>query len=82
LGGLVKHDVERGYLKASTTTQKSDVFLIAVPTPFKGNEYQPDLKYVESATHMIIPHLEEGNLFIIESTSPVGTTEKMAHLIL
>ncbi len=81
LDGLVKHDVERGYLKASTTTQKSDVFLIAVPTPFKGNNHEPDLKYVESATRMILPHLEEGNLFIIESTSPVGTTEKMAKLI-
>ncbi len=81
LDGLVKHDVERGYLKASTTTAQSDVFLIAVPTPFKGNEHEPDLKYVESATKMILPHLEEGNLFIIESTSPVGTTEKMAKFI-
>ncbi len=81
LDGLVKHDVERGYLTASTTTAKSDVFLIAVPTPFKGTEHEPDLKYVESATRMILPQLEEGNLFIIESTSPVGTTEKMANLI-
>lgn len=81
LDGLVKHDVERGYLKAATTTSKSDVFLIAVPTPFKSNEYEPDLKYVEAATRMIIPNLEDGNLFIIESTSPVGTTEKMANLI-
>lgn len=81
LDGLVKHDVERGYLKASTTTAKSDVFLIAVPTPFKGDEHEPDLKYVESATRMILPQLEAGNLFIIESTSPVGTTEKMATLI-
>ncbi len=81
LDGIVKHDVERGYLTASTTTAKSDVFLIAVPTPFKGNNHEPDLKYVESATYMIIPQLEEGNLFIIESTSPVGTTEKMANLI-
>jgi len=81
LDGLVKHDVERGYLKASITTEKSDVFLIAVPTPFKGNNHEPDLAYVESATRMILPQLEEGNLFIIESTSPVGTTEKMAELI-
>jgi UDP-N-acetyl-D-mannosaminuronic acid dehydrogenase len=81
LDGIVKHDVERGYLKASTSATKSDVFLIAVPTPFKGNDHEPDLKYVESATKMILPHLEEGNLFIIESTSPVGTTEKMTQLI-
>lgn len=81
LDGIVRHDVERGFLKASTKAQKSDVFLIAVPTPFKGNNHEPDLAYVESATHMILPHLEKGNLFIIESTSPVGTTEKMAKLI-
>lgn len=80
LDGIVKHDVERGYLTASTSVQKSDVFLVAVPTPFK-EEHQPDLTYVESATKMIIPYLEEGNLFIVESTSPVGTTEKMANLI-
>jgi len=80
LDGLVRHDVERGFLKASTSPDPADVFLIAVPTPFKG-DHQPDLKYVESATEMIIPQLREGNLFIIESTSPVGTTEKMADLI-
>jgi UDP-N-acetyl-D-mannosaminuronic acid dehydrogenase len=81
LDGLVRHDVERGYLKASITPAKADVFLIAVPTPFKGDKHEPDLKYVEAATRMIIPHLVEGNLFIIESTSPVGTTEKMAKVI-
>ena len=80
LDGLVKHDVERGFLKAATQPQKADVYLIAVPTPFKG-DHEPDLKYVESATRMILPHLVDGNLFIIESTSPVGTTEKMAQLI-
>ena len=80
LDGLVKHDVERGFLKAATQPQKADVYLIAVPTPFKG-DHEPDLKYVESATRMILPHLVDGNLFIIESTSPVGTTEKMMDLI-
>jgi UDP-N-acetyl-D-mannosaminuronic acid dehydrogenase len=80
LDGLVKHDVERGFLKAATEPQAADVFLIAVPTPFKG-DHEPDLKYVESATRMILPHLVANNLFIIESTSPVGTTEKMAQLI-
>jgi len=80
LDGLVKHVVERGFLKASTTVEMADVYLIAVPTPFKG-DYEPDLKYVESATRMILPNLKEGNLFIIESTSPVGTTDKMAKII-
>ena len=80
LDGLVKHDVERGYLKAALQPQRADVFLIAVPTPFK-EDHQPDLSYVESATKMVIPYLEEGNLFIIESTSPVGTTEKMTEVI-
>ena len=80
LDGLVKHVVERGFLKASTAVKVADVYLIAVPTPFKGN-HEPDLKYVESATRMIIPNLKEGNLFIIESTSPVGTTDKMAKII-
>jgi len=80
LDGLVKHDVERGFLKASTSPHQADVFLIAVPTPFK-NDHEPDLKFVESATEMIVPNLKSGDLFIIESTSPVGTTEKMAEFI-
>ena len=80
LDGLVKHVVENGLLKANITPDYADVFLIAVPTPFKG-DHEPDLKYVESATRMIIPNLKEGNLFILESTSPVGTTDKMAKII-
>ena len=80
LDGLVKHVVEKGLLKANINPDNADVFLIAVPTPFKG-DHEPDLKYVESATRMIIPNLKEGNLFILESTSPVGTTDKMAKII-
>ena len=80
LDGLVKNVVSRGLLVASTQPKKADVYLIAVPTPFKG-DYEPDLKYVEEATRMIIPNLNQGNLFIIESTSPVGTTNKMANII-
>jgi len=80
LDGLVKHVVEKGLLKANIAPDNADVFLIAVPTPFKG-DHEPDLKYVESATRMIIPKLNEGNLFILESTSPVGTTDKMAKII-
>ena len=80
LDGLVKHVVEKGLLKANINPDNADVFLIAVPTPFKG-DHEPDLKYVESATRMIIPNLKEGNLFVLESTSPVGTTDKMAKII-
>lgn len=80
LDGLVKHVVEKGLLKANINPDNADVFLIAVPTPFKG-DHEPDLKYLESATKMIIPKLKEGNLFILESTSPVGATDKMAKII-
>lgn len=80
LEGLVKYVVEKGLLKASTKTENADVYLIAVPTPFKANN-EPDLKYVQNAIRMILPNLKEGNLLIIESTSPVGTTDKMAKII-
>jgi len=80
LDKLVHQVVKDGYLKAKTIPEKADVFLIAVPTPFKG-EYQPDLAYVEAAINSLIPFLEEGNLVIIESTSPVGTTKKMQDII-
>ena len=80
LEGLVTHVVKKGYLKADTQPQSADVFLIAVPTPFKDG-YKPDLSYVESAIKMIMPYLKEGNLVIIESTSPIGTTERMYEFI-
>lgn len=80
LDSAVKLAVDSGYLKASTEPEEADVFLIVVPTPFKEN-YKPDISYVESATKKVIPLLKEGNLFIIESTSPVGTTQKMKNLI-
>lgn len=72
--------VKEGYLKADTKPVEADTYLIVVPTPFKGN-HEPDISYVEAATHGIIPLLKEGDLYIIESTSPVGTTEKMMQLI-
>ena len=80
LDTVVKRVVEKGSLKASLKPENADVFLIVVPTPFRQNR-RPDISYVESATRAIIPFLKEGNLYIIESTSPVGTTEKMADLI-
>src|SRR5690606_4259844 len=80
LDGLVHHVVKQGYLKASTKPVAADVYLIAVPTPFKGN-HVPDLSYVESAIKNIIPTLQKGALVILESTSPVGTTHKVQELI-
>lgn len=77
---LCRKVVSKGMLNASTTPQPSDVFVIAVPTPFKEN-HEPDISYVEAAVGSVIPFLREGNLLIIESTCPVGTTEKMAEMI-
>ena len=77
LDQLVKNEVKRGSLKANIKPAESDIFIITVPTPFKDNN-EPDLKYVNSAISMIIPFLQKGNLIIIESTSPVGTTMKVS----
>lgn len=70
---LVKSAVHSGNLKASLEPAPAHVFIIAVPTPFK-EDHKPDLSYVEAATSAIIPYLAEGNMIILESTSPVGTT--------
>ncbi len=80
LDGLVHHVVKQGYLKASTNPVEADVYLIAVPTPFKEN-HVPDLSFVESAVHNLIPTLKKGALVIVESTSPVGTTKKVQEII-
>ena len=77
---MLKEVVANGKLKASTNPAVSDVYLIVVPTPFKGN-HEPDISFVEAATKAVIPLLKEGDLYVIESTSPVGTTEQMAELI-
>ena len=73
---LVRGAVQTGYLRVVTQPEKADAFMVAVPTPFKGN-YEPDLSYIESAAMAIAPVLEKGNMVILESTSPVGATEKM-----
>lgn len=77
---LVKSAVNSGNLKASLEPCKADVFIIAVPTPFKKG-YEPDLSYVEQATRNIAPFVESGNLVILESTSPVGTTDLVAKIL-
>lgn len=70
--------VTSGYLRATTKPEPAEVFLIAVPTPFKGDNHEPDLSYIESACKAIAPVIKKGDLVILESTSPVGTTEKMS----
>lgn len=77
LDAVVHSAVMSGKLKASLKPEKAEVFIIAVPTPFKDN-HKPDLSYIEAAAKSIVPVLEKGNLIILESTSPVGTTEKLA----
>lgn len=80
LDSIVSEAVSGGFFKASTKAVSANVYLIVVPTPFKGN-HEPDISFVEAATKGIIPLLKEGDLYIIESTSPIGTTEKMQELI-
>ncbi len=74
---LVQATVTAGYLRATTTPEPADAFLVAVPTPFSDG-FKPDLAYVRSAAASIAPVLKKGDLVILESTSPVGTTEQMA----
>lgn len=78
---LVKSAVQSGNLTAGMEPQKADIFILAVPTPFK-EDHQPDLSYVEAATRMIAPYVEPGNIVILESTSPVGATEGVVARIL
>lgn len=78
---MLKEVVANGNFKAYTEPQMSDAYFIVVPTPFKGN-HEPDITFVEAATRSVVPYLKEGDLFVIESTSPVGTTEKMHDLII
>jgi UDP-N-acetyl-D-mannosaminuronic acid dehydrogenase len=73
---LVQAAVKTGCLRATMQAERADAFMVAVPTPFKG-DHEPDLSYIESAAKAIAPVLEKGNMVILESTSPVGTTEKM-----
>lgn len=72
--------VAKGFLKAATTPVVANTYLIVVPTPFKAKN-EPDISFVEAATKAIIPLLKENDLYIIESTSPIGTTEKMMRYI-
>lgn len=73
---VVQAAVSAGRLRATLKPEASDAFIIAVPTPF-ADDHQPDISYIKTATEMIAPLLRKGNLVILESTSPVGTTEQI-----
>ena len=77
---LLQEVVNNGSLKASLTPEICEAYFMVVPTPFKG-DHKPDISFVEAATRTVLPLLKEGDLYVIESTSPVGTTEKMKELI-
>lgn len=78
---MLQEVLANGKLIATTHPEIADAYFIVVPTPFRGGNHEPDITYVKSATKMVIPYLKKGDLFVIESTSPVGTTEKMASII-
>jgi len=83
LEDALRRTVTAGHLRATTEPEPADAFLIAVPTPFQngGNGHEPDLSYVEAASRSIAPVLKKGDLVILESTSPVGATERMSALL-
>ena len=80
LDDALRRTVNAGHLRATTVPEPADAFLIAVPTPFlaNGSGRDPDLTYVEAASRAIAPVLKKGDLVVLESTSPVGTTEQVA----
>lgn len=77
---LVKSAVLSGNLRAALQPAEADVFILAVPTPFK-EDHKPDISCIETATHTIAPYVREGNLIVLESTSPVGTTERVRDIL-
>ena len=80
LEAYLEEVISSGQMKAAVKPEISEAYFIVVPTPFKGN-HEPDISYVEAATRVVIPFLKVGDLFVIESTSPIGTTEMMTKLI-
>ena len=80
LNEIVQESIQKGLFQFGTKPIVSDTYLIVEPTPFKENN-EPDISYILKATEGIIPFLKEGDLYIIESTSPIGTTEKMRDYI-
>lgn len=80
LDDLLKKVIKEGRLVAKIKPERADVFIIAVPTPFTNN-YKPDINYVMCAIRDIAPYIENGNIIVLESTSPLGTTEKIAECL-
>jgi UDP-N-acetyl-D-mannosaminuronic acid dehydrogenase len=80
LDALIRRVVESGKLRASLTHEEADAYLIAVPTPLRDGN-RPDASYVEAAAAALAPRLKSGDLVILESTSPVGTTEKISAIM-
>ena len=80
LDAFVKSAVQSGNLKASTETDYADIFIITVPTPIDQNN-NPNIDFVIEATKAIAPYIKDGNLVILESTSPIGTTEYLVELL-
>ena len=81
LGEVVHKAVSDGLLVAANQPCEADAFIICVPTPFTGDNHEPDLSFVEDATIEITPFIRKGNTVILESTSPVGTTERVAEIL-
>lgn len=79
LNEIVFSSVSSGNLKALSLPEASDVFVITVPTPLNDNDKSPDLTFIKSAADLISPVISRGNLIILESTSPVGTTKLLAN---
>ena len=77
---MLQEVIATGHFMAYSEPRVSDAYFMVVPTPFKG-DHEPDISYVEAATRSVLPLLKTGDLYVIESTSPIGTTEKMRDLI-
>ncbi|MFZ0407735.1 MAG: nucleotide sugar dehydrogenase [Cyanobium sp.] len=80
LHDLLQEARAHGRFRAQTAPEAAEAFILCVPTPFQDG-YQPDLSYVEAAARSVLPVLKEGDLVVVESTIPVGATEKVAALI-
>lgn len=78
---MLKSVVKQGNLKVDTVPQPADAFIVAVPTPF-NNDHSVNMSYIEAAARSLAPSLSEGALVVLESTSPPGTTERMAQIVL
>src|SRR5690606_26721808 len=81
LAELVQRCVDGGAMRAALAPAPANAFIIAVPTPADHDTHAPDVRYVESAARSIAPVLAKGNIVVLESTSPVGTTQSMARLL-